>query len=175
MQNTTATIAFLAILLSAGTFAARAEDGDGARDACKSLAGTYLSKNVAKDGDGSIISRSIISLDPSGIALFTDSGEGGEAGFAPFTDGRGTWQCVTGADGTPKARATTLDFTEPTEEHPKAGIGRLDFEFAAGAGADELLGTATLYLLPLEANPLDEAALKDGRSFEIGAERVEAP
>ena len=147
----------------------------GARRACRGLAGTYLSKNVVNGGDGSVISRSIISLDPSGIALFTDSGEGGEAGFAPFTDGRGTWQCVTGADGTPKAHATTLDFTEPTEEHPKAGIGRLDFDLAAGPGEDALSGSATLYLVPLDADPLDESALKDGRQFEITSERVEAP
>ncbi|MGD9502109.1 MAG: nuclear transport factor 2 family protein [Methyloceanibacter sp.] len=147
--------------------------GHGERRACRALAGTYLSKNVAKGGDGGVISRSIISLDPSGIALFTDSGEGGEAGFAPFTDGRGTWQCVAGADGTPRAHATTLDFTEPTEAHPKPGIGRLDFDFAAGSGDDDLSGTATLHLVPLDADPLDESTLKDGRSFAIGAERVE--
>ena len=64
--------------------------GDGKRGACRRLAGTYLSKNVAKGAGGdSVISRSLISLDPSGIALFTDSGEGGEAGFAPFTEAGG--------------------------------------------------------------------------------------
>jgi hypothetical protein len=108
--------------------------GDGKRGACRRLAGTYLTKNVAKGagaGGGSVISRSLISLDPSGIALFTDSGEGGAAGFAPFTDGSGTWQCLPGEDGALTARATTLDFTEPTAEQPKAAIGRLDFEFSA--------------------------------------------
>jgi hypothetical protein len=141
--------------------------------ACRALAGTYLSKNVA-EGGGGIVSRSIISLDPSGIALFTDSGEGGEAGFAPFTDGRGTWQCLPGADGAPKARATTLDFTEPTDERPKAEIGRLDFDLAPGAD-DALSGTATLYLVPLDGDPLDDSALEDGRSCAITAERIEAP
>ena len=146
--------------------------GHGKRGACRYLAGTYLSKNVAKGG-GSVISRSLISLDPSGIALFTDSGEGGEAGFAPFTDGRGTWECLPGEDGALKARATTLDFTEPTAENPKAGIGRLDFEFTADKESDALLGSATLYLVPLDADPLDEDALKDGRQFDITTERVE--
>lgn len=148
--------------------------GDGKRGACRHLAGTYLTKNVAKGG-GSVISRSLISLDPSGIALFTDSGEGGEAGFAPFTDGRGTWQCLPGEDGALKARATTLDFTEPTAENPKAEIGRLDFEFTADKEGDALSGSATLYLVPLDADPLDEDALKDGRQFEITTELVEAP
>lgn len=148
--------------------------GDGKRGACRRLAGTYLTKNVAK-GVGGVISRSLISLDPSGIALFTDSGEGGAAGFAPFTDGRGTWQCLPGEDGALRARATTLDFTEPTAEHPKAEIGRLDFELAAEPGSDALSGSATLYLVPLDADPLDESVLKDGRQFEITSELIEVP
>lgn len=148
--------------------------GDGKRGACRRLAGTYLTKNVAK-GAGGVISRSLISLDPSGIALFTDSGEGGAAGFAPFTDGRGTWQCLPGEDGALRARATTLDFTEPTAEHPKAEIGRLDFELAAEPGSDALSGSATLYLVPLDADPLDESVLKDGRQFEITSELIEVP
>ncbi|HEX2447027.1 MAG TPA: DUF4440 domain-containing protein [Methyloceanibacter sp.] len=150
--------------------------GHGKRGACRRLVGTYLTKNVAKGvGVESVISRSIISLDRSGLALFTDSGEGGEAGFAPFTDGRGTWRCLRGEDGAVKARATTLDFTLPTAEHPAAGIGRLDFEFAADPGTHALSGTARLYLVPLGSDPLDEAALKDGREFDITTERIEVP
>ena len=57
----------------------------------------------------------------SGLASFTDSGEGGEAGFGPFTDGRGWWQCLED-----KEHAVTLDFTTPT----KAEIGRLDLDLA---------------------------------------------
>ena len=148
----------------------------GERGGCRNLAGTYLTKNVAKGAGGdSVISRSIISLDRSGIFLFTDSGEGGEAGFAPFTDGSGTWQCVSGEDGKLTARATSLDFTEPTAEQPKAAIGRLDFEFSLNPENEALTGTAALYFVPLDADPLDEAALKDGRQFEITSERIEAP
>jgi hypothetical protein len=148
----------------------------GKRGVCKRLAGTYLTKNAAKSAAAdSIISRSVISLDRSGVVLFTDSGEGGEAGFAPFTDGSGTWRCLAGEDGTIKARAITLDFTEPTTDHPKPGIGRLDFEFAMNPDGDALTGTATLYLVPLGSDPLDEGALKDGRQFAITAERIRAP
>jgi hypothetical protein len=58
---------------------------------CKSLLGTYLTTNKPKGESGDrITSRSLLSLAPAHLALFTDSGEGGEAGFAPFTDGRGT-------------------------------------------------------------------------------------
>ncbi len=94
----------------------------GGKHACRGLAGTYLTENVmdGRSADG-FASRSLLSLGRSGLALFTDSGEGGEAGFAPFTDGRGAWRCLSGDGGTIEVSATTFDFTEPDAEHPKAG------------------------------------------------------
>jgi hypothetical protein len=63
--------------------------------ACHDLVGTYLTKNYAKgDSGGNFTSRSLIALSGGGLASFTDSGEGGEAGFGPFTDGRGSWRCL---------------------------------------------------------------------------------
>lgn len=100
--------------------------------ACHDLVGTYLTKNYAKgESGGNFTSRSLIALSGSGLASFTDSGEGGEAGFGPFTDGRGSWRCL--EDN--KAHAVTLDFTTPTAASPKAEIGRLDFDLAYGLRA----------------------------------------
>jgi hypothetical protein len=65
----------------------------------------------------------------------------------------------------PKANATTLDFTAPTAESPKAEIGRLDFELTYDAASKTINGTATLYLVPLGSDPLVAGALKDGRQF----------
>jgi hypothetical protein len=137
--------------------------------ACKGLVGTYLTDNVVKQSAAT--SRSLLSLGAAHLALFTDSGEGGEAGFAPFTDGRGTWFCSRGEDGALKVTATTLDFTAATAE-TKAGIGRLDFDLAASPDRQTLSGTATLYLIPLDGDPLDQASLKDGRAFEVTGRRL---
>jgi ketosteroid isomerase-like protein len=145
--------------------------GDKKPISCKELVGTYLTENVAKEGGAT--SRSLISLGSAHLILFTDSGEGGEAGFAPFTDGRGTWFCTEDADGALKVSATTLDFTAATAD-AKPGIGRLDFNLAYSAGTEKLSGTATLYLLSLDADPLDPASLKDGRSFEVTGRRIGA-
>jgi ketosteroid isomerase-like protein len=144
----------------------------GKHGACRGVAGTYLTKNVMKDGsaDG-FTSRSLITLGRSGLALFTDSGEGGEAGFAPFTDGRGTWRCLPNGE----IGATTLDFTVPTAGKPDAEIGRLDFKLVYDPASKTLTGTATLYLVPLGQDPMVKANLKDGREFEITGQRVEAP
>ena len=144
----------------------------GKHGACKGLVGTYLTKNTMKDGSaGGFTSRSLITIARSGLALFTDSGEGGETGFAPFTDGRGTWRCLPNGE----ISATTLDFTVPTAEKPDAEIGRLDFKLAYDRGSKTLTGTATLYLVPLGQDPLVKSDLKHWRQFEITGQRVEAP
>jgi hypothetical protein len=144
--------------------------------ACKELAGTYLTKNSAKGGRSeNFTSRSVISIGRSGLMLFTDSGEGGEAGFAPFTDARGTWRCISEDASAPKVRATTLDFTVPTADNPHAQIGRLDFEIGYDAENKTIKGSATLYLIPLGDDPLVPGELEEGRQFEIVGQRVEAP
>jgi Domain of unknown function (DUF4440) len=144
--------------------------------ACRFLIGTYLTENKPKDASGGdYTSRSLLSLGGAHLALFTDSGEGGEAGFAPFTDGRGSWYCRPGDNGELKLKATTLDFTSPKAGEQAGGIGRLDFDLAFDAEKKSIAGSATLYLLPLDGDPLDPGALKDGREFEITGQRVGAP
>jgi len=138
--------------------------------ACHDLVGTYLTKNFVKgETSGDFTSWSLIALSGSGQASFTDSGEG-EAGFGPFTGGRGSWRCSEAN----KLHAVTLDFTKPTLEAPKADIGRLDFDLAYDPASKTIKGTATLRLIPLGSDPL-AAATGPGRQFDIVGQRVEAP
>lgn len=142
------------------------------KSGCKHVIGTYLTKNKPKGESGeSFTSRSLISLAAAHLILFTDSGEGGEAGFAPFTDGRGNWSCQPGGDSTIKVTATTLDFTEP-KAGSEGGIGRLDFDLAYNPDGQTLSGTATLYLIPLDGDPLAKDTLKNGRKFAITGQRL---
>jgi hypothetical protein len=146
------------------------------RLACRYPIGTYLTKNKPKGEIGdSFTSRSLLSLGSAHLALFTDSGEGGEAGFAPFTEGRGNWYCRPGDDGKLSVKATTFDFTAPEAGGQLGGIGRLDFDLTFDVADKTLAGTATLYLLPLGGDPLDANALKDGREFEISGQSVRKP
>jgi hypothetical protein len=125
---------------------------------CKYLIGTYLTENRPKgESGGSFTSRSLLSLGSGHLMLFTDSGESGEAGFAPFTDGRGSWYCEPGDGDALKIKGTTLDFTAPAAGDPKGGIGRLDFDLTFDGASKTIGGTATLYLLPLGGDPLAEA------------------
>jgi hypothetical protein len=162
----------LAIALAAG-LAASAPSGAHAASGedCGGLVGTYLTKNSVAGASGQLTSRSLLSFTASGQIFFTDSGEGGEAGYAPFTDGRGAWRCLD--DG--KARATTLNFTLPAAGEPKARIGRLDMDFSYDARAKTIAGTGILYFLPLTADPMQAGELKDGRDFKITGQRVDAP
>jgi len=143
---------------------------------CRFAIGTYLTKNQPKGESGDdFTSRSLLSLGIGHLALFTDSGEGGETGFAPFTDGRGSWYCQPGEDGKLRVKATTLDFTSPKAGEQAGGIGRLDFDLAFDDANKSVSGTATLYLLPLDGDPLDESARKDGREFEITGQSIGTP
>jgi hypothetical protein len=144
--------------------------GETKQGGCKALLGTYLTTNKPKGGD-KIASRSLLSFAAAHLVLFTDSGESGEAGFAPVTDGQGTWYCEPGEGEALRLSATLLDFTG-SGVGSAAGIGRLDFALTSTPASQTLSGTATLYILPLDGDPLDPAALKDGRAFEITGRRV---
>jgi hypothetical protein len=164
----------VALLSSFGFVEAQAGEGAVATD-CKKLVGTYLIENRPKGASaGGFTSRSLISRGGAHLALFTDSGQGGEAGFAPFTEGQGSWYCEPGDGGKLKVRVTTLDFTVPAGGS-EGGIGRLDFDLAYDPAGETLKGTATLYLIPLAGDPLAVDALKDGRTFEVAGQRVKAP
>jgi hypothetical protein len=163
-------VALLSLLLIGAGLPLEAWAGETKQGGCKALLGTYLTTNTPKGGD-KIASRSLLSFAAAHLVLFTDSGESGEAGFAPFTDGQGTWYCEPGEGGAFKLSATLLDFTGPGVGSA-AGIGRLDFALTSAPDSETLSGTATLYLIPLNGDPLDPAALKDGREFDITARRV---
>ncbi|MBM3543572.1 MAG: hypothetical protein FJX44_03560 [Alphaproteobacteria bacterium] len=156
------------IALVAGPAAAQAE----VRSACKDLLGTYLTTNTAKNG--SFTSRSLLSFGGQGLVLFADSGQSGEHGFASFTDSRGAWRCVVGDGGKVKVKATTLDFTA-SADGSEGKIGRLDFDLDYLTDQKTIAGTATLFFVPLDADPFAADQLKDGLQFDISGQRVEAP
>jgi len=142
---------------------------------CFDAVGTYLTTNYAKDEHGRFISRSIISLTNGGHAFFTDSGEAGEPGFGPFSDGRGAWRCVSNENGVTRFLATILDFTFITPSAPKQQIGRLDIDASFYAAAEKLSGTLTLYLVPIDGDPLKKSNLKEGATGDFEAQKVVAP
>ena len=158
----------LQLALAAGLTLLIPPDGQAAEPSCAGATGTYLTKNAAESGN--YTSRSLLSFAEGGLALFADSGEGGEKGFAPFSDGQGAWRCVAGDEEHAEIHATTLDFTLATPR--KAQIGRLDFDLRYDAATKRISGTATLHLVPLDEDPL--AVLKGDRRFKVEGIRVEA-
>ena len=168
-----AAIAFAATVLDAPSAGAQ---GPGLPlSKCFDAVGTYLTTNYAKDESGKFISRSLVSLTNGGHAFFTDSGEAGEPGFGPFSDGRGAWRCVSNEKGVTRFLATVLDFTFITPGFPKQLIGRLDIDASFDAAAEKLSGTMTLYLVPIDGDPLNQSNLKEGATGKFEAQKVIAP
>ena len=148
-------LSFLTLCLTiVGTAKSRGQGSQPPLTTCIDAVGTYLTINNAKgETSGSFRSRSLISLTNGGHAFLTDTGEGGEPDFGPFSDGRGAWRCVSNEGGVTRFAATVLDFTFVTASHPKQLIGRLDILGAYDAGAQKLIGKMALYLLPISSDP----------------------
>jgi hypothetical protein len=159
----------------AGAHGARAQSSAGLQD-CADAVGTYLTKNFQDGGNPEdFMARSLLSLTNGGHAFFTDSGEGGEPGYKPFSDGRGAWRCVSKADGKSRISAVILDFTFPSKNGEKQQIGRLDLDAVYDTGTGKLESQTTLYFAPLSGNPMDKSALSQGQRFRIIGEKVSAP
>jgi hypothetical protein len=166
----------MARILAAGVVAlaaagfARAQDAGPPLAACAEAVGAYLT-----DNPGTEPSRSLITLSADGLVQFADSGEGGGAGFAPFTGGHGAWRCVAGDAGALRLSATILDFTLPTAAWPHQQIGRLDIEASVDPAKGTMTGTMKLMTAPLDGDPLEAAELVEDASGEFVAVRITAP
>lgn len=153
--------------------AAPAAATDEPLEACFEAVGTYLTTNVAtRDGERQEVGRSLLSLTNGGHAFLTDSNEAGLPGFAPFTDGRGAWRCVSDETGALHVRAIILDFTLETEDQPEQQIARLDYDATYDGGTDTLSADATLAFVPIDGDPLDEDALTDPSAFSFTGVRI---
>lgn len=166
-----ATILMGSGLMFSGASGANAADED--LSACIDAVGTFLTTNLGADGE--VVGRSLISLTNGGHIFLTDSNEGGATHFASFSDGRGAWRCESDAEGKAHILATVLDFTHKTEAFPNQTIARLDYDASYDAGTDTLSAEVSLYFVPIDANPMDAAMLKDPVPNKITGIRVKAP
>ncbi len=166
----------LAILISSLLLVspAMAEDPELPVQACAGAVGTFLTQDTQQGGDGDpVIARSLIALTNGGHVIFVDSGERGEPGYAPFSDGLGRWRCLSKEGESPKLRAIILDFTLPIEGGRE--IARLDLEGTVDASSGTLTATATLSFYPLEGDPLTGGATGNGGQFVVIGHKVVAP
>jgi hypothetical protein len=141
--------------------------------ACFDAVGTFLTTNINPE-DGADVGRSLISLTNGGHFFLTDSNEGGEAGFAPFTEGRGAWRCVSDESGELHILATVLDFTHKSDSFPEQKIARLDYDAVYDEESGKLSADVKIYFMPIDANPMDPANLNDPIPNQISGTRVTA-
>jgi|GEM_PF-2716986 len=174
LKITCAALALLAV--PAAGSVALAEDADPALAGCSDAVGTFLTRRVNQTVAGAEhVGRSLLSLTGGGHAFFTDSAQGGVAGFQPFTDGRGAWRCVSGDTGTMRFTALILDFTFPNADLPDPSIARLDIEATYDRSINTLTGKTTLAFVPLDGNPMDETQLRDRLTYDFTGSRILLP
>lgn len=163
-------VVVLALVFSASRDAEASEELP--LSACVDAVGTYLTKNFASDRSGKSVSRSLLTLTNGGQAFFTDSREVGSQVYAPFTDGRGAWRCLSASQGESTMAITVLDFTLVETGGRRQAIARLDMQAERGPDPGSIRGTITLYFVPLDGDPLNVEALGEGRVFRFEGLRV---
>lgn len=120
--------------------------------ACAPLVGTFLTMKLADgkpaaDTEG----RSLISFTNGGHAFLSDSAQGGDLEFAPFSDARGAWNCTAGDSGL-NWRATMVDFTFRNDIHEEQHVVRVELSGTLGADA-AMTGEAAVHFYPLADDP----------------------
>lgn len=148
----------------------QAQEGGEPLSACAKAVGAYVTTNPGKEP-----SRSLLTFTGDGLVLFADSGQGGGAGFAPFTGGHGAWRCAASEAGSLRLTATVLDFTLPTVDWPNQRIGRLDIDATVDAAKGTMSGTMKLLMAPLDGDPLGAAEFVADAAGQFDAIRITAP
>lgn len=142
--------------------------------ACSDAVGTFLTTNTNPES-GREVGRSLISIANGGHFFLIDSNEGGGEGFAPFTGGSGAWRCESDEAGKLRILATVLDITHETADFPEQTIARLDYDATYDEASGTLAADVKLYFVPIDANPMDPASLKDPIPNRITGIRVTPP
>ena len=100
--------------------------------------GSYLV--TFKDSVGNFASRSVITLHSDQTMSVTDSAQGGPTFY--FSSQLGSWK----TDSQGRIAARTIDFNYP----PGPGVARLDYSLTLSRDMDQVTGTGTLTIYPLE-------------------------
>ncbi len=163
-------------LAAPGAPALAADDTDPQIAPCIEAVGTFLTKrDIKAEGKPDTVMRSLLSLTNGGHAFFTDSSEGGVLGYQPFSDGRGAWRCDSTANGSVRMPALIVDFTSPTTTDSDAKIARLDISAEISTDAGTISGKTTVRFVPLDGNPMDEAALGDPIEYLFSGMKIAMP
>ncbi len=163
-----------ALFCCARFHAAAAQVSDPPLVPCFDAVGTYLLSNVDVES-GELQSRSLLSLTNGGHAFLTDSAKAGTAIYAPFTDGRGAWNCVANEDGSTTMTIRIIDFTLPTEDTPDQMIARLDMTAQYDPESQVLKGETGLFFFALDGDPTAVETLGRGDPFRFEGTLITAP
>ncbi|MEM1360848.1 MAG: hypothetical protein AAGF94_03940 [Pseudomonadota bacterium] len=140
---------FLSILPLLPTFALA--------DSCSVALGTYLnSKKDISGVDKGVTGRTTLSLAKDGLAIMTDSAQGGIEGYQAFGMMQGTWRCVEGDATGAKISATMLDFSYPNESDSDAHIARVELSGTVTVETGQISGEVNVYIYKLSDDPFSD-------------------
>jgi hypothetical protein len=106
--------------------------------------GSFLT--TIKDSQGNFASRSVITLNADHTLSAADSNQGGPTFY--FSTQMGTWKAA--GDGRIVARVVNMTYP------PSPGMARSEYTITLAPDGREAIGAITVFLYPLDANPLQD-------------------
>ena len=142
-------------------------------EGCADALGTFLTVKTDTSGaDVGAKGRTLLSLSPSGMAIMTDSAQGGVKGYQAFGMMQGTWQCDKGAGSIVALQATLFDFSYPDEANPDASTARVELAGTFDTEANALKGIATVKIFPLMEQPVADTTPKTVVTYDFTGTRL---
>lgn len=126
-------------------------------DTCSVALGTYLNNKKDVSGvDKGVTGRTTLSLAEDGLAIMTDSAQGGIEGYQAFGMMQGTWRCDESDDTSAKISATMLDFSYPNASDPDAHIARVELSGTVTDATGQISGEVKVYIYKLFDDPFSD-------------------
>ncbi len=121
---------------------------------CLPAVGSFITKNSLPDGeDGTIHSRSLISLTNGGHALRSDSDQYAGFGKHAFGDSHGAWHCEGVKGDEIGIRITMLNFSYPADSDDEARIGVINYHGSFNTKDETLRLTGGLRFVGIADDP----------------------
>ncbi len=165
-----------ALLAGTGVNQTTAQDASSAKlEPCLDAVGTFMTYRSIIDDGAEKKGRSMLSLTNDGLAYFTDSAQGGGKTFQPFTDGRGSWRCISNEDGKIMFSVLVFHFTLPTPQDPRQKISRVITRATYDLEKKGLTGETAIVYLPLYDNPMGAGMPGNRINYKFTGFPIEVP
>lgn len=145
------------------------------QELCADAVGTFITMRVSPiEVQPDYVGRSLLSLGADGQVFTSDTAQRGVLGYDPFSNGQGSWLCLSNKGDTFQLSIRVLQFTQPLSSGDDSEIARLDIRADYDPITGSLNGSARIDFMPVDADPTMTGSAEPRIAYTFSAVRVEA-